>query len=726
MKLINNIVYVDWSDLRGWGISDRYLSKVCTIARRDGLNSWANRPDPEDKRRCLVQYDSIPSRTRSKLPTLESLLAEAKGKAVASAQLQAALVADYQAGPKAPLVSCLQLELKDRAQALLLGVSLQDATAIMRLAAWLRLSQQTQEGYQTREGYLRALVEVMAQEYAADLIYGATISNWQVLDRKAKAYLKEGLKSLVDGRAGNQNALRLTPEHQLFVLELARQGNKLDDTYIHALLMESIKHPDWSHLEPVSRQTVSRWLRQPQTEALLARYRYGKAYARTKVEPFHLRALPKYSLSLVCGDGWSMGLPVNVPFGHPLLPMSMWRKRASMGNKGSMKTTLMVYIWFDAATGAILGYDFDVNEPTALIRKSLRNLLHTTGGRVPLEAMLDRKSMENEGVKSMMTSLGIQFDDSKEPNAPWQNLAERNNKELGKWLRRMELNWVNRTAHNKEFTHNPDIETRRNDMIIDADDAMQKFVRLVAMYNQDVADNKPYRLTDALNRINPACATMDDLNRIMLFGQHRKTSVHNGFIELTVDSRKYTYELPDLFDFERKAIGKQVWVQLDEAEMDSIYVLLPDAQRPDDAAAANFYCQAKEAGRYNISRAERTSEERAELSRQVKRGKHYRAQLEAENLRLMEEAEQRGTLALGRSVGQELAKRALADELVSNQQDYVLDGWRDKGSRFSQVEPDQTAELVLVDKDPTPTQKQGSISAAERRRIMDAKLRALE
>jgi hypothetical protein len=50
------------------------------MGNRSGAKSWIDRNDPEDKRRVLVRYDSIPSQTKEKygLPGKSALIMQAK------------------------------------------------------------------------------------------------------------------------------------------------------------------------------------------------------------------------------------------------------------------------------------------------------------------------------------------------------------------------------------------------------------------------------------------------------------------------------------------------------------------------------------------------------------------------------------------------------------------------------------------------------------------------
>ena len=78
MHQIGLTLYLEFTDLNGWGVPDDTLKSGCKRHRAGKARSWANIPDPLDGRRVLIAYDTIPPATRAKLPTKAELLQQLK------------------------------------------------------------------------------------------------------------------------------------------------------------------------------------------------------------------------------------------------------------------------------------------------------------------------------------------------------------------------------------------------------------------------------------------------------------------------------------------------------------------------------------------------------------------------------------------------------------------------------------------------------------------------
>ena len=55
MKLINNILYLEFAELVSCGVSANTIS----IAKRDNSKCWTFLNDPEDKRKVLIKYEDL-------------------------------------------------------------------------------------------------------------------------------------------------------------------------------------------------------------------------------------------------------------------------------------------------------------------------------------------------------------------------------------------------------------------------------------------------------------------------------------------------------------------------------------------------------------------------------------------------------------------------------------------------------------------------------------------
>lgn len=659
MQYINGHIYLTVTELQAWGVPADTVKTGCKRYNQGQSPNWANVPDPADKRRVLVDAESLPASTRVKykIPYAEQLLEQYKAEQKLAANSQG-------------MAQVLEL----RTEAFKQGLNATEAEQIIRLAQWLKSVSCPPKG-RTKAQHCQDVVEAMAQEYSQGMLYGTAISSAEYLEKLARKFAKEGIGSLISKRVGNKNAERLTDDHKLFIYTLAREAQKLDDTYVYQQLQLASQDRNWNHLEPVSLRTVRRYINQPEVQAALYQNRYGKAASSMGILPYARRSKPTYSLSLLVGDGYRMGLPVRIPYGHRFLSSQLWsRKRMAKGKDRDLVTQLMVFIWFDVATGAVVGYDFDIAEPAMLVRKSLRHVVATTGGRVPLEVMTDRKVISNDETQQMLERMGIGFDNSKQPYAPWQNIAERYNKELSKWLRRTQCMWQTTTNHHADYVHNP--EHHRSGEAVHIDDALKGFAQMVALYNQDVPEGQPTKLEDCLSRINPNCAQLDELNRVTMFGMHRRVTQHNGFVQLTLSSREFVFELPNYASFLKTYKPDQkLWLYYDEESLDRVQVFVASTMRPEDAAYATYWGEAKQARSFNMAAAERTSDDYKQLSASVARKREVLEELQAKDDAMMQEAERRGIIALGLKAGQERYKMANVEEHTRHLNERVMSGW---------------------------------------------------
>ena len=75
MKLIKGVLLLDYTDLvNSYGVARGTID--CGVSKNSkGLsNSWVSIKDPEDKRKRLIVYRSIPVQSRKQLPTEQELI----------------------------------------------------------------------------------------------------------------------------------------------------------------------------------------------------------------------------------------------------------------------------------------------------------------------------------------------------------------------------------------------------------------------------------------------------------------------------------------------------------------------------------------------------------------------------------------------------------------------------------------------------------------------------
>jgi hypothetical protein len=75
MQLLNSHLYLDFADLQAYGLPEVSIKVGCMRFRKGESSSWANIPHPNDARKVLVQYNTIPDATKGKygIPTEATL-----------------------------------------------------------------------------------------------------------------------------------------------------------------------------------------------------------------------------------------------------------------------------------------------------------------------------------------------------------------------------------------------------------------------------------------------------------------------------------------------------------------------------------------------------------------------------------------------------------------------------------------------------------------------------
>jgi hypothetical protein len=82
LKLIGNILYVEYPDLLSFGVPEDTIKQGLSRSKRRNGSSWYSIADPEDARKRLIRYSSIPKSTIKKydIPAESAFVEEVKGQ----------------------------------------------------------------------------------------------------------------------------------------------------------------------------------------------------------------------------------------------------------------------------------------------------------------------------------------------------------------------------------------------------------------------------------------------------------------------------------------------------------------------------------------------------------------------------------------------------------------------------------------------------------------------
>jgi hypothetical protein len=727
MRLYNGNLFLGVPDLVGYGVSEAYVCKAVR-QHRAGAASWVNVPDPLDKRRVLIAYDSIPPATRAKLPTKAEILAMLRdeqvqlratelvvaGSALVSLHAKAVQTTDYNFFfSKAGLTATPDASVEVK------------ASQLTQAAGWLRLLAGLTERHQLRAlGFERKeeVREAVLTEVLPLNLYGLRVSNVRVLQQKELAFAK----ALVLGSSGEKNLSvhELKQEaHQRALLTLVPKrygvanaqkigkiqgengakvalGARIDGGEWHAnniiyLFMNPgsgakfdlkevyrryCRRAEAAEKEPMSFSGMKNFLKRPEVRLVTAWERDGYA-AFDKFLPHQLRERPSYSLSKGGYDGFSVDFYTSIT--------------KPDGQKATIMLTVVAV--FDFHSEAITGYSVGLVENGKLVRDMYRNHLRQTGGKSYIEIESDRFSGNLADDTQQMFSRACQHvtrpvpqDTRGKAANPKARLAERLLAEVNRLTQNIK-GWkgTNITSIDPNRKPNPDYAGEEVQATLAT--GIRQINELIAVYNHQPVEkwNGQTRWERLKADFNPEAPELDALTQATLLSQHTVVKVLNAKVSITVAKKVYDYEFPQYVRYTHlMGKGMKVRVYYDETDMSEVSVFgFTDAKDP---GTDMFLLTLKRGQRVQMAKAEQVPGDLVLLGKKEKQRADMRDEFDRKQLEL--EAAMHGVDAPGSMPLKALKAMIVGLRLSSG----VVE---DFGTRFSEVlsSPDAVAQLAHYD-----------------------------
>ena len=226
------------------------------------------------------------------------------------------------------------------------------------------LTEKLIEEYTINASVLKELLKMMAQRQAIrQSLNASTGGAWEViyksseamreeyqhtlpqnqarLKTKLKAFKAVGYSSLISGKVGNQNTIKITPEFGQLLIALKRcRVPVYTDTQLFEEANRQAEANGWKPLKSLS--GMKRWLNSAAIEPLWYDAVYGEQAARQKFGRKHRTALPMKRDALWYGDGTKLNLYYR-------------------DEDGKVRTT-QVYVVIDAMSEVMLGWHISDSE----------------------------------------------------------------------------------------------------------------------------------------------------------------------------------------------------------------------------------------------------------------------------------------------------------------------------------------------------------------------------
>lgn len=444
--------------------------------------------------------------------------------------------------------------------------------------------------------------------------------------RKAlREFDEHGYESLISKKFGNQQTRKVDRDTLYLLLALdnddtrpynstvAERYNNFVEGLLTVYNPETGELYDPSKYKSLSETTVANYLSTPEAKALRGKVHDDYQTWRGKNQPFVLRKRPTMSLSKISLDDRDLKLKVN------------WREQGI-----SEIVSLKIYIAYDLASQAIIGYSFSGKKRHDIFIGCLRSTFRTLIANnlpCPYEAEVEQHLVSD--FKDSIMRPGALFPEpyflapgnSQAKGAEHMNRLFKYQTEkeyipnTGRHYARLD---ANQTNEEKSFDEHND---RFKAKVWAYEDAVAFYEGLIYEYNHSPHSNTAYwggrtRWEVLMESVNPQLAAIDTHKLATLIGEHRSTSVRRGHIKANYRSFALSPEGVGKLKSRDGKVDAYWWEQI-EGEMGEVHIY----------EGGRYIETAEEICRVNEAKAEQTDEDRHLLHQQLQRVKAYDAHI---------------------------------------------------------------------------------------------------
>jgi hypothetical protein len=558
MKTVDNILYIEFADF----IAAGWKEQAVKMANHRNGPYWQMIADPADRRKPLVQYDTLRQEHKDKLTSQFGN--------------------PYEYVAKAPIRTLVTKDIK--AEEYFLAYRYQGNKTLpsehvskySKAANWLNMIATWHEDIKSLRKEL-GITKEQFWKHVIDLIRSEQVdlpTSYQRLLNKVKEYNEKGYECLVDWRFGNKLAAKVEDETSLaMMLELLSHPAKHDDVVI---CMHYNQWATGSGYEPVTPQTV-------------ANYRRKFGYQITA--------------SRDGNAAWYNTYGKQIQRQRPTAPMLLWGSDDNdldlyfidESYKNGRKVTnhyvrMSLVVVMDAHNDYILGYAYGRTTNTELIRRAYLDAMYhvkelTGAWYLPHQLQTDRfgldVSLKNDLAQFYQAIATYTPATAKAPRGKYIERA------FGQQWHQNLKTYPNYAGHNvsaKTKLNRENLELVKRDFpsIEDAPAYIEDHInKMRCLVNPKTGASRQQIWLEKFNQ-DDRCRErlISDMKFLHTFGtRHQVASANNpmlpntitnGGLRVTINGQQLTFDIPDELYLEN--VGKQVGVIYDPYNLDRVLV----------------------------------------------------------------------------------------------------------------------------------------------------------
>lgn len=605
MSITYNSLIVDYK------VSEKTLENGCLRYRQGKSKSWQNFKDPLDKRKVLINIDSIPEPTRKKynIPTAqeyaEQKLTEQENKMREAKETRyklekAALIEAYTSEWFAYLN--LYERLFSYSQNTKIRFSKQFAK---EHAFWLKMVEITGSKYTTYSGRAAVGYELYL-ELSKELVFYGSISSHNYFTRKLKNLRNaiannEDITSLIASGNIRKKEYRCTTNdfHTALTLSFLSHPKK----YSYRIVTDLVNHH--CELEKMTLITES-WIKKKMAEdkkfrGIVDKYRNGEKYFNDNLLAHAVRNLTPYP-----GNVWMIdGTPIQ---------FFCWNENHTK------QVRLNLFAVIDVCSRKIVGFDISYSEDKLNVLNAIK-LAVLSEGHLPAEIVSDNfsanKTEEIKDIKAQMEKMGVNWRYSKINNPQDKSYIERffgafqsvecalYDDYIGEGITSKRLNARPSREFLQEISSKMELPTY-NEM-------KDRVALMIARYNERVLSKTESPNQKYKELPKPNIVPMDAVRTALMFWNKTSYTVKRGMVKITVRKTEHIYEI-HRHALKMELQNEKVFVRYDEHNLDRV-MLFDEYDR--------VICEVKKSIRVEVSSKDTTEKTKDNYAKVSAKNKSY-------------------------------------------------------------------------------------------------------
>ena len=388
--------------------------------------------------------------------------------------------------------------------------------------------------------------------------------NLSRLKEKMSQFKKSGYESLISGKVGNKNTLKITEDAGRRLIALKRSRVPvLTDSQIFETFNSEAEAKGWKPLKSV--RSLKMWLESAAIEPLWHDAVYGEMSAHQKFDRRHKTQLPTMRDALWYGDGTKINLYYR-------------------DEDGKVRTTC-VYEVIDAATEVFLGFCISDNEDYEAQYMAYRMAIQVSGHK-PYEIVHDNqgghKKLQNQKFFDKLCHIH-------RTTAPYNGASKTIESVFGRFQQQvLHKDWrftgQNITAKKDSSRPNMEYIEANKDKLYTYDELKAAYLKARTEWNEmahpATGEQRMKMYEQSENPETPVVTASDMIDMFWVTCERMSTFTSSG-IEITVKGKKRVYEVmsepgvPDI-EWRRKHTYQKFVVKYDPYDFQSIRLYWKD------------------------------------------------------------------------------------------------------------------------------------------------------